>query len=455
MNFPQLGHYPGPNKQKKSSEQPPRSDMERLYSMDIKFIYQTIRAEGFAFICICGYLFFEYVRPQSIYLWLNILPWVPLFIMSAFLFHCVEKKKKVDTGHGINKLMVLYGVVVLLSSAASEYSGASFNRLWTFFDWFLFYFMIVTIVNNEKRFYIFFLSFLIYSFKMSQHGFISWMNRGFAFASWGVTGAPGWFQNSGEVGIQMAIFTPLSVAFLLGISLYINKYWKIFFSLFPFTAIGTVIASSSRGALVAVIGIGVLALAKTKHFFKTAIVAGLVGWIVVVSVPDEFKARFETSGEDRTSLHRIERWEQGWETMKKYPVLGVGHEAWTTYHPRHFSSEVKGSKLVHNIFVQCGTELGFAGITVLVLLILASFVTDYKVRKLAKKMENRLYHSLAFGFDFAMIGFLISASFVTVLYYPYLWIHLALVVCMHNSIKRTYKEQQLKERESKLVGEAL
>jgi hypothetical protein len=31
-----------------------------------------------------------------------------------------------------------------------------------------------------------------------------------------------------------------------------------------------------------------------------------------------------------------------------------------------------------------------------------------------------------------MIGFLVSAQFVTVLYYPYLWIAVALTVALHN-----------------------
>jgi hypothetical protein len=39
---------------------------------------------------------------------------------------------------------------------------------------------------------------------------------------------------------------------------------------------------------------------------------------------------------------------------------------------------------------------------------------------------------MAFGFDGALIGYLITGFFVTVLYYPFFWINLAMTVSLHN-----------------------
>ncbi|ABC29512.1 Lipid A core - O-antigen ligase and related enzyme [Hahella chejuensis KCTC 2396] len=432
MNFPQL-ESPGGAFPKKKAETSIDSDMERLYSMDLKYYYHTIRAEGIAFIGICGYLFFEYVRPQSIYNWLDVLPWVPVCLLTAIMGILFFEKKKIKTAHPLNKLMVAYFLVVLLSSAFSQYSSVSFDNLWKFSDWFIIYFLIVKIVNTPKRFFIFFLSFLIYSLKMSQHGFISWASRGFGFASWGVTGAPGWFHNSGEVGIQMAIYVPLAVAFVMALKSYWNKIWKYIFFFMPFSGTGTIIASSSRGALVGLAASGLMALSKTKYLIRTLLAVTIIGSIIWYFVPDESKARFQSSGEDKTSLHRMERWQHGWETLNNYPLLGVGHDAWTTFYPRNFTPEEKGSKLVHNIFVQCGSELGYSGLFVLFLLLFVSFKTNRTVRKQAEKYDDKFYYYLSYGMDLGLIGLLISASFVTVLYYPFLWIHFALTTTMHNS----------------------
>ena len=417
-------------------------DMIRLYRMDIKYMIRVIRAEGWAFFFICVYLFFEYVRPQSIYGWLDILPWDQVNLALALLFFLGEKRKVVAT-HPLNKLMGLYFAVVLLSSALSRYPSVSFSHLYLFYNWLIIYFLIVKIVTTPARFFIFFLSFLIYSFKMSQHGYLSWMERGFAFAGWGVTGAPGFFRNSGEVGIQMCIYVPMATAFVLGLRRHWGRWWRLFFYAMPFTGVGTIIASSSRGAMAGLAASGLIALAKTRYFLRTVIVLAVIGLVVWQAVPQGFKARFQTAGDDRTSLIRIERWEDGWKTMNEYPVLGVGHAAWTTYFRQHFIPKYEGTAMVHNLFIQCGTELGYSGLFVLGLLLFFSVRTNRQVRKKAKAVDEPFYYFLSYGMDLGLVGLLISGSFVTVLYYPYLWIYFALVASMQTSLEYGIRNESL------------
>jgi O-antigen ligase len=334
----------------------------------------------------------------------------------------------------LNKLIVFYLIIVLLSSFFSEYPDLSFSRLRIFFDWFIIYFAIANIVNNEKRFYIFFLSFLIYSFKMSQHGFFSWASRGFAFEDWGVTGAPGWFHNSGEVGIQMCIFIPLSISYILANFKNLSKKWLVFFLFMPFTGIATVIASSSRGAF---IGLALASmrplLIKPRLFFKTLIVISITVIVVINYIPEEFMIRFKSIGTDRTSMHRIERWKDGIDAMNEYPLLGVGFEVWSKYYPKKYILSDLGSLLVHNIFVQCGSELGYLGLSIFIFMIIACFVVTHKVRILCQGDKDQYLPILSYGFDSALLGFIGSGFFVTVLYYPYFWIHCAMVVCLYKT----------------------
>ena len=338
--------------------------------------------------------------------------------------------------------MVVYALVVLLSSLKSTYPGTSFAKLRIFFDWFIIYFLIVKIINNEKRFFIFLLSFLIYSFKMSQHGALSWVMRGFSFADWGVTGAPGYFQNSGEVGIQMCIFIPLSVAFIFSIYKYLSKPWRIFFYLMPVTGVFTIIASSSRGAMVGLAGSAIWSIKRRpKYFISGAFILLVVFFVIYQLIPQESINRFEQAGDDDTSLHRIERWHQGIAAMNKYPALGVGFDIWNLYYPDHYTPEYEGSYLVHNIFVQCGSELGYSGLSVFGLMIISCFIITYKVRKMSLESDDKFLSTLTYGMDAALIGFMGSAFFVTVLYYPYFWIHCALTSCLYTAAKRKTNNQ--------------
>ena len=414
--------------------------MDKLYSINIRHIYETIKNEGWPFIFICTYLFFEYVRPQSIYTSMDFLPLSQIILILTIISLFFEKDR-FSTGTILNKLMIVYAVVVLLSALMSTYPDESFSNLRTFFDWFIIYFLIVKIVNNEKRFFIFLLSFLICSFKMSQHGTRSWIMRGFSFADWGVTGAPGWFHNSGEIGIQMCIFVPLSIAFIFGVYKYLPKIWRIIFLLMPITGVFTIIASSSRGAIVGLVGSGIWSLKRRPKVFISGIIVLLMFFFIAYRLmPQEFLARFETIGQDRTSFVRMERLEHGLDAMNKYPLFGVGFDVWELYYPAHYNIEFRGTYLVHNIFLQCGSELGYSGLFVLGLMIISCFITTYSVRKMSLESEGKFLATITYGMDAALIGFLVSASFVTVLYYPYFWIHCAFTSSLYIAAKRKFKE---------------
>jgi O-antigen ligase len=426
--------------------------MEQLYAIHIRKIISTIREEGWAFIFICAYLFFEYVRPQSIYPFIDVLPWVPIILLLSLGASLLSDGFIVQPNK-LNKLMVCYALVVLLSSVFSQYPSVSFSKWRSFFDWFVIYFLIVIIVKNEKRFFIFLLSFLIYSFKMSQHGFLSWLKRGFSFSGWGVTGAPGWFHNSGEVGIQMCIYVPLAIAFIFGIYRFLSKPKLLFFLLMPFTGIGTAIGSSSRGALVglAVTSIRPLTI-RPRVFFISLVVLFVVAAATIMSIPDEFKQRFNEAGSDKTSIHRIERWHDGLDSMQKYPMLGIGFEAWAEFFPKNYQVEIEGTPLIHNVFLQCGTELGYMGLSVFLLMILACFVNTRNVRKLSRGQDDQFLATISYGLDAALLGFLGSAFFVTVLYYPYFWIHCALTTCMYTAALKKFTSSSVPEDQNPVVS---
>ncbi|MES9991085.1 MAG: O-antigen ligase family protein [Candidatus Thiodiazotropha sp.] len=421
--------------------------MEKLYKLQISEIIRTFKTEGLGFLMICLYLFFEYVRPQSIYPAIDILPWSQLTIIFSILAIGFNLNNIKIPGNPVNKLLNIYALIVILSSIFSLNQEASLNSLGSFFSWFLIYYLIIILVNNKKRFFLFLFIFLLFSFKMSQHGALSWALRGFQFRSWGVTGAPGWFHNSGEVGIQMCIFVPLAVAFIFSIHKHLSKLWFYILTLMPITGIGTIIASSSRGALLGLALACLRPLLTSKKLFIYTIIFYIISSIVVIElIPEESKERFQASGEDRTSLHRLERWEDGIEAMNRYPFLGVGFNAWPEYYDSFiYDLEDQGTLLVHNIFVQCGSELGYSGLIVFIFMIIGCFHLTSKIRKY--NGDDRFNRFMSYGFDAALLGFLASGFFVTVLYYPYFWIHAALTVSFYNTARQTVKSETQKEKE--------
>jgi O-antigen ligase len=117
-----------------------------------------------------------------------------------------------------------------------------------------------------------------------------------------------------------------------------------------------------------------------------------------------------------------------------YPVLGVGYFNWLPYYQRTYG--VKG-QLPHNIFIQAMAEMGYSGLAAFVALIGITLAVNRRTRKRALRSPNgRFAFFMAHSLDAAMMGFLASGFFVTVLYYPFFWINLSMTVALHEVARR-------------------
>ena len=90
----------------------------------------------------------------------------------------------------------------------------------------------------------------------------------------------------------------------------------------------------------------------------------------------------------------------------------------------------------HNIYIQAASELGVTGLFFYILLILFAFINNANTRSTSKSLENKLYLNVSYGLDAGLIGYLIAGNFVTVLYYPFFWVQIAMIVMLNNVVKR-------------------
>jgi putative inorganic carbon (hco3(-)) transporter len=422
------------------------SAMDHLYAVRVKEIWAYMKTQDALFWLINIYLFMEYVRPQTLYPPIDVFPITKsllVLILGVFLLrHNLALVK-----NPLNKLLFLFFVVILLSSVFALDPGVAYEKVPDFISWMVIFFLIINIVNTEKRFFVFMLAFLLYNFKMAQFSFINWVASGFGFIKIGSGGGPGWFQNSGEFGIQMCIFLSLSACFFFALKEYWPPWKKILFLFFPFIALTGTISSSSRGAVVGAVCVLFFMFLKGKHRFKGLVALGVILALVYFFLPDEQLGRLQSSGDDNSSTTRLVYWERGRELVSRFPFLGVGYNNWLVAQEKIFG--LYNQELPHNIFIQCASELGYFGLMVFFLMIMYTFVNNFRTRKLALQHERekkgvnmRFLYYMAQGLDGALVGYLVSGFFVTVLYYPYFWINLAMTVSL-NAITRKQTEHMV------------
>jgi len=420
--------------------------MQKLFSLRLKDLWYSFKSQHFAFWSISAYLAFEYVRPQSIIKSIDILPWGQITLILTLLGILSEKyKPKVDPA--IGNLLILYFVIILLSSTFAYDSGYAFSKLKDYYIWVISYLMIVYSVTTAERFFLFIALFILFSFKISFSLAKVWAMRGFAFADWGLMGPPGFFQNSGELAIQMLVLFGISFYFAKALRPYTSKIVGYVLMLVPITAIMTVLGASSRGAQLG-LAIQILFIYKwQKLSFKYLIIGAAIVSLAYNFLPEEQKARFSEAGDDKTSVQRLLYWEHGYEMIKDNPILGVGfYNFVVVYNEKYSADTLFGSaQLPHNIFIQIGTDTGLLGLIVILFTILAQFKMNWRLRKKCdlSSATDMFYFEMSRGLDLALMGFLVAGQFVTVTYYPFFWINLALVTALNTAFyndKRLNKE---------------
>ena len=414
--------------------------MDSLYTLSPKAIWRQFKQESFAFWMICGYLFMQYVEPQTIYKSLAILPWDKIFIGLTTLGLLTDPQRRWVRDRS-NIWMTLFLIVILLSSEFAIFPATSWSNWFKFFGWYAIYFLIINTVTTPERYFIFLIIFLLATFKMAFFGARTWAERGFSFQGWGIQGPAGFFENSGEYSIQMLMFFPIAYELFGFLKSRISRAKQLFLMLFPITGVMTVLGASSRGSQVALAGqVGWIAY-QHKLKIRTLIAMVLVLWAGYMLLPNKEIARFSRAGDDKTSVQRLEYWKAGMHMIGEHPVLGIGFFnfplVFKIEHPNELFDGV--AQLPHNIFIQVGTDAGILGLGIFLILIYRNLKAAKDIQRACQENKDApaFASSVARGLTTAAWGFVVAGQFVTVAYYPFFWINLALTVSLANVVSRT------------------
>jgi O-antigen ligase len=375
------------------------------------------------------YVFFEYVRPQSIYPWLDVAPFPKIFLLSAVVLTVIENRLRFSA----QALWILVGIltcIIGLSSLNAEFPDYSWENKDFWINWLLLMLIVGAGIKSRKEFLLHVFGFVLWNLKMSQHGVKGWIESGFSFRDWGATGGPGWFHNSGEFGIEMCVFLPIIGYLIFGLWPDLSRNRRVILGLILASALISIVASSSRGALLGVIGVGIWLVLRSPYRVRAFLLIVPLLTVTWVILPEGNKARWAEAGKDPDSVRRLTYWKDGIVIAKEHPMLGIGYRNWLPYYRKHY--DPKG-EVPHNYLIEAASELGFPGLVVFVALTVAFFLRNRKTRRRLEEghiPRDRLLWAMTFGLDGAMVGFLVSGFFVTVLYYPYYWMNLALCMAL-------------------------
>lgn len=419
--------------------------MKNLFA-DFKSFYRQCRAEDFGFYMVAGYIIFSYLQPQAIFPQLDFLPWSQICILSGLIFAGTKRTLKFQLPHFV---VLLFCVSCLLSSYNSQYPDISFSKLDVIFIWLLEILFFTSCINTVHKFRLITILFFLILFKISFFGARTWIQRGFGFADYGISGPSGYFANSGELSLLMAMTGIMSLAIL-----YKNRDLRKVYLLLPITAYMTVLAASSRGGQLALLAGSLLFFLikgnlRIKYIFLSLALA-FSGYLLL---PDEQKQRFTAAGTDTTSQARLLYWSKGIEMLKDYPFLGVGYRCFSQYFHDHYAGELPQDtslknrrEVAHNTFIQVASETGLIGLASYLWVCLIVFKLNKSTRALIRNSpgfgDSGWIYQYSIGLDIAQIVFFVGASFMSVSLYPYNYFMIMFSLSMNNVVKNEIEHQK-------------
>ncbi len=421
--------------------------MFSVLKKDLKVFRQGLKGQDSIFYFGLAFIVLYYLRPQYIFPQLNFLPWLKITILLGFAAMIVNSRLKVTVSHVI---VVLFAALAWLSAMYSLYPDISSKSITTPLIFALEVLFLSNCVKNVKQLKLLLIVFFLCVFKMSFFGARTWVSRGFGFVGWGIQGPGGFFQNSGEFSLLMAICAMMSIPLILYMKPKTKFYW-----LLPITSVMTVIGASSRGGQLALlVGLIYLLLAYKKIRIKNLVYVAILASVVWAIFPEEQKARFESAGEDDTSTTRLSYWIAGIDMAKKHPWLGVGYQAFPEhYHWYYKEEEEVGSffsnrrEAAHNSLVQVSSTLGMPALTLYLMMHL--LVYSRKSLKLESQgaSENLDFlENFRIALNASLLTYFVGAFFMSVAFYPYIYFLLSLAIIKRSLTKTALLNDPQKSR---------
>jgi putative inorganic carbon (hco3(-)) transporter len=224
-----------------------------------------------------------------------------------------------------------------------------------------------------------------------------------------------YFAGLDNNGIAITAVTAIGLAFFVGLTAQMWWHRAIAFGSAALLS-HVVLFSMSRGGMLAMAISGVISflLIPKKPLYITIYV--LAALVVLRLAGEEVREEFNTifagaETRDYSAQSRVEIWKHAIDCTQKHPLFGCGMENWGNIAPEYGWRQ---GKRVHNTWLELAASLGIPGI---VLILSLYGLTIWKVGALLLENDSKIdpwLLGLGRAVITGLIGFLISASFVTV-----------------------------------------
>lgn len=237
-----------------------------------------------------------------------------------------------------------------------------------------------------------------------------------------------------------------------------SRKGKLFYLLLFSVLLIANISTFSRGGFVGLVFVGLYLFYIAKNKIRFFIIGIILLSISLAFVPQEYKAEIRTinpeATKEGTGKARVEYWKASWRMFLDHPIIGVGPGNYNTHVAQyHAYGNRAWGRAVHSLYFTLLAELGILGVICVIGILFANFKAHFQIRRVYRNShpspegeanlhpENtdgdharlKQLYAISLGLCGALIAFLVTGLFISVLWYSYFWHFSALFVAAHCS----------------------
>jgi len=408
------------------------------------------KESSMAYTLLIAQLVFNSFRPDRLLPGGSIVLYFPTVILVIlFGLWLIEPKKTISNTQ--TKLYVVFIIVMLLGMIFARNRSWALHQIWTHIIYiFLPYLVIVQFVDTNYKVEKYTRLFFILSLFLGLMG----------IAKKAMIPVPV-LADENDFSLFMNLLIP--IGFFLAQNE--EKRWK---KIFFYTAVGVfvfgTITSFSRGGFVGLISVGAFVFLKSKNKIATVVLVILIVSFAIAYAPSGYWEEMRTitaeGAEEGTGRERVETWKAGLKMFLDHPITGVGplnFGMWLSDYYGSYSSKEPGvmwGRAAHSLYITLLSETGLSGLIVFVLMLW----NNYKDHRYIANMENtknnllkhanlsneennivslgiRRLYNISLGYSGAMVAFLVTGIFLSVLWYGYFWMLMSFHVMTANAAR--------------------
>ena len=254
-------------------------------------------------------------------------------------------------------------------------------------------------------------------------------------ANYKVYGPPNSFIEDNNA---MALALIMAIPLMRYLQLYATKMW-MHVALIALTGLSvlSIVASYSRGALLAGVAMGLALVAKSPKRGRIILVLLISMPLLITFVPYKWIERMDTIGayeQDASALGRINAWWFAFNLAKDRPFVGGGFDANSKEVFQRYAPDPDDYHDAHSIYFEMLGEHGFVGLALFLILgALALRTGTYVVRRANSDPELKWAKDLASMVRISVIGYAVGGTFLGLAYFDFYY-HLVAVLVLLRSI---------------------